>query len=351
MKLFRLITLLIVLVTAFACEGKKDQTVQEFNSVVELAMRETGIETLSSENINLLVVDTLLIVQKRTDPILEIYSTNSHKLIASFGKNGQGPGEIMEPVLLKQREFENGDPIITVFDHRRRTVNKVNLKNLLLNQEPIIKQEPLPFKGSFVMYFYHADQDFIFGTTEGNERFTHYSFENDSVQFIPYIPDLNIEMEDNLKGRVYRSTVTVNKERGLIAAFPLGFGSLDFFDLAGKFQTNTIFDDSGKFLQGINDKDDRGIGHSYVFVTDSDSDQKNIYGLNINNLSSVFQGNSLPKMMQIEVFDWDGNPVKQYVLNNEMLSESFAYDEKHNRFYTYCRECESSNIIFYDADN
>ena len=351
MEKFKLVSLLILFVSIVGCDSKKDNSVEEGISTEELEMHETTIETLTSGNINLLVVDTLLIVQKRIDPILEIYSTNSHKLIASFGKNGQGPGEIMDPILIKQREFENGSPIITVYDLTRRIINKINLKNLLLNQEPMLKQESIPFKGDFLQYFYYADKDFILGKTEADNRFVHFNFKNDSTLFVPYIPHQDFDLDGIRKTYVYRSAVTVNKDKGLIAAFPILIASLDFFDVDGNFLRNTYFDDPEEIAQSLIKKYEEGNSDSYFYVSDADSDLDYIYGLNINNQSSIYRGSSLSRKQKIEVFDWDGNPVRQYVLNTDMPSETFAYDSNHNRFYTYCRECEDSNILYFSDDN
>lgn len=142
----------------------------------------------------------------------------------------------------------------------------------------------------------------------------------------------------------------MNKEKGLIAAFPILLGSLDFFDVDSQFLKSTYFDDPDFFLQGFEEKDENERSLVNVFVRDSDSDQNYIYGLNLNNRSSDLVGSSLPKKMQVEVFDWEGNHIRQYILNSNLPSESFAYDEKHNRFYTYCRECENSNLSYYDVD-
>lgn len=280
MREFRLIMLFILLISIAGCGNSKNESVEGFKSIVELGKCDTGIEILSRGNVNLMVVDSLLIVQKPTDPILEIYSTNSHKLIATFGKNGQGPGEILVPELIKQRELENGSPVITVYDLSRRIVNKVNLKNLLFNKEPILKQEPIPFRGDFLQYFYYADKDFILGKTEANNRFVHYDFKNDSIHFIPYIPHHEFDLDENRKTYVYRSAVTVNKDKGLVAAFPILIASLD---VNGKFLRNTFFDDPEKIAQSLNKKDDEGNSESYFYVSDADSDLNYIYGLNINN--------------------------------------------------------------------
>lgn len=51
---------------------------------------------------------------------------------------------------------------------------------------------------------------------------------------------------------------------------------------------------------------------------------------------------------KIEVFDWDGTPVKEYVLNDDRFVQSFAMDLENNRIYGYCPYERDNNIIIYD---
>ena len=38
--------------------------------------------------------------------MVQIYSTNSHKLLAEFGKRGRGPKEFIRPLLIKQTSYD-----------------------------------------------------------------------------------------------------------------------------------------------------------------------------------------------------------------------------------------------------
>lgn len=195
-----------------------------------------------------------------------------------------------------------------------------------------------------MLYFYFADQDFILGKTEGNNRFTHYSYKKDTVDFIPYIPKQNFTIYERFEPYVYRSSVAVNKQKGLIAAFPILLGSIDFFDLDGKLLRSTYFDDPDKLKPSVIEKNNV---EAYFYMMDSDSDQNYIYGLNINNRRSDLAGNN-HKILNVLVFDWNGKPVIKYILDNDQASEAIAFDSKHNRFYTYCRDCEESNILVFN---
>jgi hypothetical protein len=50
----------------------------------------------------------------------------------------------------------------------------------------------------------------------------------------------------------------------------------------------------------------------------------------------------------VEVFDWEGNPIKEYILNDNRFIETLAVDLKNNRIYGYCRDERDSNIIIYN---
>ncbi len=50
----------------------------------------------------------------------------------------------------------------------------------------------------------------------------------------------------------------------------------------------------------------------------------------------------------MEVFDWEGNPIKEYILNDKRIIRSFAVHLKNNRIYGYCPDEKDYNIIIYD---
>lgn len=347
----KLIHISIILLMLGSCKQKKSETnkfkveeikISNFYEKTSLKSEPTGIKTISSGNIGLAVIDTFLIIQKNTEPFIEVYSTNTNKLITTYGKYGEGPGYILDPLLVRGTEIINDQPIFTIFDLTKRIINKVNLNNLINNIEPILTQETVPFTGEHILYYYYSDDEIILTKTEGNNRFIHYNYENETTKNIPIIPKQNFEIDEYVINRVYRSSVTVNKQKGIIAAFPILLGSIDFFDINGNYLHTTYFDDPKKLENNlIYNTEPR------IYIRDSDSDENFIYGLNINNSNTEIHG-STPNKLKIEVFDWDGNPIKEFILENDEPSEAMAFDSKHNRFYTYCRDCESSNILIFN---
>src|SRR5690606_12618085 len=67
------------------------------------------ISIFSNKNVNLLVVDTFLVIQQNHDKVLSVYSTQDHKLLTEYGTIGSGSLEFTDPVLLKQRSYDKVD--------------------------------------------------------------------------------------------------------------------------------------------------------------------------------------------------------------------------------------------------
>ena len=339
---------LIVIFILSSCNRSQEQEtkveIQSFPQIKNLASETTGITTLTRGNVELLVVDSLLVIQKDVAPFIEVYDTNTNLLITSFGEEGEGPGMFLRPSLSKSYLFQNGDLIIKFYDLQKRAIQEINLKNLITQEEPVVKETPTPFN-QFIKIFHYADTDLILGTLDGYERFTQFNSKDSSLIQIPYTPDLPFEVEENRKPYIYKSTVAFNKDKGIFAAFPIGVPSIDFFDLEGNFIRSTYFKNPNDLKNSLEKKelesDERD--EPIFFVYDSDSENDFIYGLNYNNSFDEFKN-----QQSILTFDWEGNSISKYILEQDNPSETMAYDSKHRRFYTYCRDCEESNIQMFN---
>lgn len=305
---------------------------------------------LSSGNVDLCVIDTFLVIQKREEKILKIYGTNTHDLLAEYGDLGGGPEEFMRPVLVKQVKYdsENKSPIITVYDMSRRRVNFINILNLIRKKGVIHEQKPLPKGDSYMLHFYFINEDFLLAKPEGEGRFFHYDYGSGETKIIPYVPKIDFPIEDEYFYPIFRSAVTVNMDKGLIAAAPMLLGGIDFFDLNGNYLRSTIFDTTEKLANTLTIAEDTEIFNPFHYISDIDSKGEFIYGLNYNNLSTDIYDHGNNSNLKVEVFDWEGNPIKEYILNDNRFIETLAVDLKNNRIYGYCRDEKDSNIIIYN---
>jgi hypothetical protein len=342
-----------LIVVLCGCENKTDNSVEirTFPEIISLEGQPINdITVLSRGNVALCVIDTFLVIQTGEEKILKIYGTSTHNLLAEYGDSGEGPEEFMRPVLVKQVKYdsENKSPIITVYDIARRRVNFINILNLISKKGVIHEQKPLPKGDSYMLHFYFINDDFLLAKPEGEGRFFHYDYGSGETKIIPYLPKIDFPIKDEYLYPIFRSFVSVNMDKGLIAAAPMLLGGIDFFDLNGNYLRSTIFDSTEKLANTLTIAEDTGIFNPFHYISDIDAKGEFIYGLNYNNLSTDIYDHGNNSNLKVEVFDWEGNPIKEYILNDNRFIETLAVDLKNNRIYGYCRDERDSNIIIYN---
>lgn len=308
-----------------------------------------NIELFSGGNVNLVVVDSFLVVQKKEDNFFHIYSTTTHELLAKVGSEGRGPNEFNFPELLNQVSHDkiNNSPIVNIYDYDRRRFSELNILNAINQSDTIFNHKPIPNIDKYLTYFFYMDNDMLIAAPENEGRFVIKDENKSEYQIIPYIPATDFHIDEEVLPMVYRSASFINKDLGLMASAPILLGELDFFDLEGKHVKSVEFE-SRDDLENELAKNIRGNGNIKYHIADIDAKGGFIYCLNYNNSSEVYERTADISDLKIQVFDWDGNPIKEFILADNRFISSFAYDEINNRFYGYCGNEEEHTIISYD---
>lgn len=346
-KLMKYITFTAFLLLLSSCNK---HSLVEFSQKIQLSGFPVNKITLFSRgNVEMCVADTFLIVQKAEEPFIQIYSTNTHKLLAEFGSEGRKYGELLGPSLKKQVDYDsrNNSPVVYVFDFKRKRLNTINIFNAI-NKGSITNQEALPSGDKWLTFFHYKGEDFYVASPGDGGRFLIYDYQTKENILVPYIPKVDFTIPEHALSIVYRSTAHVNSEKNLIVSAPLHFGELNFFDLTGKLIRSTTFEPRDAFKQELT----AGIGSFRQIkyqIEDIDVKDGLIYGLNYNSSVTAYAQKKGPYNMKVQVFDWKGNPVKEYYFDNRMIT-SFAIDETHNRIYTYSPTEMEHTITFYPIE-
>src|SRR5690606_21313523 len=145
------------------------------------------ISTFSNKNVNMLVVDTFLVIQQNHDKVLSVYSTQDNKLLKQYGTIGSGNLEFTDPVLLKQRSYDkvDGTPEILRYDYTRRVINRINLLDMLDEQEGFHRQLPLEEKELYYLHFYYDSPDIHIGVSEDMSKFSLFGKRNRLLTNVP----------------------------------------------------------------------------------------------------------------------------------------------------------------------
>ena len=148
---------------------------------------------------------------------------------------------------------------------------------------------------------------------------------------IDYLPKLPFDVHDNNKYPIYTNVSScVNADENKFVATPNLLGQYDFFDLSGNFLHSSV-------IHWDQDLINAAPSANLVFKSPITYYQTEIR--NYNSLlyslytASEKKGQQLipPMNSKIYVLDWDGKPIKEYILDSPVYS--FAFDSNNNCFY------------------
>ncbi|EON74868.1 hypothetical protein ADIS_4700 [Lunatimonas lonarensis] len=307
-----------------------------------------AIDIYSQGNVNLLVIDTFLIVQRKEEPFFKVYSTASFGFIGSFGFSGDGPSEFRSPYLSKQVRYdEEGFPLITIYDYGLFRLTQARIHQLILNNG-LIQGENLNVGNRVLQHFYYKGDDVLWSTVENEGRFFIQNFHEGKSSVVPYLPALGFSIKDELQYPIYRSAVVVNEKLGLVAAAPMLLGQLDFFEMNGRYLRSTYFESSDQLRSLIENSDNpMSFWDAKMYLVDMDAKGEYIYGLSYDNPYAAARSPDIATNSKILVFDWKGNPVQEMILDDGRFIQSFAVDEKNGRIYAYCPNEKENNLVVY----
>lgn len=352
MKNYTLVGLIGILLLIYGCSYKENKfELDKFGLSVNLKGKPVEeIPIYTTRNVHMMVMDTFLIIQTREEKFFKIYSTQSYQFLGEFGDEGDGPSDFRFPHLSKEIYYSQKGPILSqIFDKHLKRQYTIPINNILKG----IEYEGKPFHeiSNQIVHNYYQNDKYLWGKSENvNGRFFHYNFGTGEYKIIPYIPETNFPIKNNeYINLIYRSAVITNEEKGLVAAAPYLLGQIDFFKLSGEYLKTTFFEKSEVLQEALESaKIDQNLFNPKVFISDLDASVEFIYGLSRNNLGKEIRDPQVRSPHKILVFDWDGNPMTEYVLDDGRYVFSIAVDEKNKRIYAYCPEEEEHNLIVYN---
>jgi hypothetical protein len=356
MKQKVLLSIVIFQLLLYACNNRKPKVtlVSEFPKEEHLkGIPIKNIMIQSKGNVNLLSIDSFLVIQKREEKYFQIYNTNNYELLSEFGTKGRGPNEFIFPELLNQISYDKitNSPLFCVYDYNRRKFTRINIINAINKRtNEVFTNKPIPKYPQYFTYFFYRDDDMMIATPESDARFVIYLDSLQTFITVPYLPNTEFPIKEELKSSVYRSTLFVNKNKGVLVSAPILLGEIDFFDLEGKYLTSSIFSQRENLRKALTNFTTNGKAFDpKYYIVQLHANEKYIYALNYNNYQSDFLEKNEFSKQSILVFDWAGNPVKKYILDNTHFIKSFAVDWRNNRFYGYCSDGIKHHLFVFNS--
>ena len=281
-------------------------------------------------------IDTLLVMsnrQRADGRFLSVYSLPSLRFITSLGTFGRGPGKFQAPTLIRAEDDPNA--LCYVIDH---FTGQFSVLTPRLTLEPV--ENPLPAEyrkyTSEKMYTARNTDEMILGHASGLMRWRRddtLSADNTSRLF-------NLSLRRVVPGASYIGALGVNYGQERFAYAYKFVKRIVFGDFDGNVRalqwgkTDRNIEDDASNRTGSVAPIDTNTAHYWKIYTTS----KHVY-VSYSGRSPVDVYNATkrgePRYFFIEVFDWNGNPVKRYKLDDYGF---FAVDEERNTLYLLCSE-------------
>jgi len=303
--------------------GDINVTDDAFGTTIKL----TGEPLNIKENIKpeqLFVKDKYLITNnQRNDSVFMVFELPAMKCIAAFGIKGNGPDEFGFPRIVETVE----DSILFyIYEMNNEKVYKVSLKHLYPEYYITLSKKSRSFDEKQIVFI--SNKTAYYAATASKGKII-YSFYKDSLPQDKSIKDLKIP---GVKGSwtTLIGDFGINSNYGRIAYAYKYFKRLMILDLKTMSERNIIFE-AKELKKGLNDiatLEPTNITHywgmsandDYFWMLYSGRTPVDVYNDNRNKNKYIF----------VEKFDWNGNPVKRFRLDDWGF---FCVDKKNETLY------------------
>lgn len=273
--------------------------------------------------VQLLVKDNYLILQnRRPDSLFMIFELPEMKCVTAFGRTGRGPDEFGFPKIVKTEE----DSILFyIYEQVSDKVYKV-AKERMIPEYYLTLPKQEQFGDKQIVFSDDRTAWYAASTSRGKNI---YYFNKDSVPGEKSIADLAIP---RMKGSwtTYTGDFGTNFTYGRIAYAYKYFKRLRIIDMNNMNQREIIFE-AEELAKGQNDIQNLEPTNITHFWGMSSGDRHFWMAYSGRTPVDVQQANrSNNKFIFIEKYDWNGNPVKRYRLDDWGY---FCVDEKNETLY------------------
>lgn len=333
----------LVVLYSSACVIKNDPIkkveIIKFSSV-ETTINLKGKPIRLNEKINypygIQIFDSLLIIRdnENNNKMLHFINTKNFKYLGGACKEGMGPGEFIGLSVVDTWNINHG---FWAFDITKSSITKI-FPDSAINDSHYMPSPELKIKRPKIHGFLNVSDSTFIGTFFGYEpRLALFNFFGDTLYSFLHYPELpntyNLSKKDlqyKVKSYIYKAKIYKNLKRHKLVLCFFNSAALQIVDYHNAKLLKTVIgpDDTfpPKYLyQGNRAVISRESKRGYICASVTDDYIYALYsGKKSKDPDSVL-GN------QIIQFDWDGNPIKKYLLDHRLFT--FAFDEINSKFY------------------
>lgn len=297
------------------------------------------------------MMDSFLIIECKTninDNSIHVFNKISGKYITSFGTIGSGPGELSDPVSRVTIDAKKRN--IYICDLSKNKLVTFNLDKIINNKNNFYEETELyPELKNNVAFFSITNNNFLAAYTafeNNSHRFVKGNLNDTISTYNQYIRLSEPEGYEHVEKSYfsYKSSIAVNPEGTKFVSATKSGLILETFDISGnKIKPIAV----KRFYEPVYEVSNRES--KYPFIIKNKNAVEGTMGLRATNkyIYNLLNETSDPNIRnEIAVFDWEGNPVKKYVLDCNILS--LSVDEKENKAYILSFNEEDLNFGYFD---
>ncbi|MBU4268612.1 MAG: TolB-like 6-bladed beta-propeller domain-containing protein [Acidobacteria bacterium] len=304
-------------------EGTFHLEEEAFGKIVELTGKCKSVkEIFRVTESEMLVKDDLLILKNRIDPnMFMLYKLPELKLIRSFGKMGQGPGEFTYPSLVSSEER---DRLFYIFEGTKGRIYYLDHEN---------KIGELPFKlpdflsGETQAHFLN-DHELVYAAGIPKGKAIFYANYSGGQVAHKQVYELSFSKKHRNWG-AYLGCFAASKKRNRLVYVYKYFKRLVFLNLAANMVRIVEFAGAGPKAgdvvsmmspEHVTHYWTLSAGEKYLYLSYSGRTPLQVMKEIKNSNGYIF----------IEQFDWNGNPIRKFRLDHW---GRFCVDEKNSKLY------------------
>lgn len=340
---------IVVIIALSSCNDNEPATLFElFNTEKQLSGELLALNKTLGNPYQVLVVDSfLMLYDSDNEHIGSFFNAYTGEFLQRFGKIGRGPEEFLMPVEIS---FDKKNETLNIFE--RSAGRLTHLKNLFNKECGNVPQDRVSFTNNqgYTGFVRRIGDSAYVASGEFENRFAVFDSNGEifkTTQDYPIYEGVNIS--DNLLYIAYQNMLEVNSTNNHFAAASIYCDNIEFF----KFEENdlTLIKRYGFIMPefvDMSNNDSKMLQPSEsnkMGFLDISSDENYIYclysGRSINDYgtrSQAFKGED------IFVFDWKGNPITRYKLNEEIVK--FTVDSRSKIIYAIAHTPEPVILKF-----
>jgi hypothetical protein len=297
--------------------------------------------------------DFLLIFENdlRVDEeLIKVFSLSEEKILGYYGRSGGGPGEI-----------QGGLQVVPVYglDNQIRFLDYIRNRISVLEIEEILEgkhfKEPQLYKvlpPEFTQMQYGTilnDSLIVGGGSIRKGKLLFGNIKTNDFKLTEFIPESDHATHRPSTPNMYLTNMAVNNNKERVVVSNLYFNQIEIYDYKGVLDMLITGDDSNqKFKYTPQEWYSRNTVEYYRMVVTTDEYIMVTYYNKTDEELRYENGDFRENInSSIRVFDWDGEPIVQYDLDQRV--SKFAFDESNSRIIAIAPD-NLDSIIAYPVD-